>query len=244
MKLKISEMKCVAPNCDRNADCSTDRGPCCNLHYLRLRSHGDFDSHRPVAKPDVHKCAQCGITFRRGYAIASARARRHQFCSPECNKAHTTKLSDARVAKRFWANVDIQGDDQCWPWKGRIGTHGYGAFDYKGRPHIASRFAYTISKGDAAGFHVCHACDNPPCCNPAHLWLGTHADNMLDMTTKGRQRSVARRGGDHPQARLTAEDVVAIRGSHEPPKVVALRYGVTAACIYRVRHRLSWAHVK
>ena len=115
-------------------------------------------------------------------------------------------LDDTTIA-RFNAKVDRSGGpDACWPWTaGRFGT-GYGAFKVRGRNHHAHRIAYELahdepipSDPDAPKVFVCHACDNPPCCNPAHLWLGTTTDNMRDASTKGRLATGNRNGSrTHP----------------------------------------------
>ena len=92
------------------------------------------------------------------------------------------------LAERFWEKVDRSGGtDACWPWIGAIGVHGYGRVNLDGRSTgIASRVAWTLTFGDPGDLGVLHRCDNPPCCNPAHLFLGTQLDNSRDMVAKGR----------------------------------------------------------
>ena len=88
----------------------------------------------------------------------------------------------------FWNKVDnSRGAGACWPYKRRKNPKGYGLFDYRGKVWLAHRFAYTSVHGYPEG-HVLHRCDNPPCCNPAHLYDGTHADNMKDMDSRGRRK--------------------------------------------------------
>lgn len=93
-------------------------------------------------------------------------------------------------AARFWARVDRRAPDECWLWlgAGRLGAYGGATIGAIRRgPLAAHRIAYALTHGEVpAGMSVCHACDNPLCCNPAHLWLGDHRDNVCDMVAKGR----------------------------------------------------------
>jgi len=81
---------------------------------------------------------------------------------------------------------DVEGD--CWEWIGCRTPQGYGQF----MQQYSHRIAYELYNETNIGpYHVLHTCDNPSCVNPEHLFLGTHADNMLDMKTKGRSRNGA-----------------------------------------------------
>lgn len=103
-----------------------------------------------------------------------------------------TRWPTQTLEQRFWSHVDKSGT--CWPWTAYCHPTGYGIFNLrKGRWMYAHRMAYELAKGPIPyDKFVCHTCDTPPCCNPAHLWPGTHQENMADMRKKGRGKSKRR----------------------------------------------------
>lgn len=145
------------------------------------------------------------------------------------------------IEERFWGKVDIRGPDECWEWTAHR-SKGYGYISADGTQRIASRIAYELEYGEIPdGLHVCHTCDNPSCCNPKHLWLGTPADNMRDRVQKG--RSADQRGEKGPCAKLTEKDVLNIRilyAQGYAQKLIAQWHAVNHTTIHDIVHYKSW----
>lgn len=141
---------------------------------------------------------------------------------------------------RFWPKVDIRGPEECWVFVGGRATNGYGRFDQR----QAHRVAWTLSRGPIpGGLWVLHRCDNRPCCNPGHLFLGDRRDNTLDMWSKGRATPRAR-GEAAGRAILNRAQVLEIREAREkgePIAVLMRRYGVAQSTISAIHHRRLWA---
>jgi hypothetical protein len=155
-------------------------------------------------------------------------------------------------AERFARSVAVQGDG-CWLWQGPPMRFGYGRFYTSGKFWLAHRAAYVIAHGPIpGGMQVCHRCDVPACVNPAHLFLGTQAENMADRRAKGRgERCGAptrfRRGEQHSRRRLHPEAVRAIRtrlASGEPGAAIARSLGVSKHTVRDVKTGRTWSHVQ
>lgn len=137
-------------------------------------------------------------------------------------------MTEADVT-RFWSKVDRRGPEECWEWKCGRGDFGYGAFSIKHRNRGAHRVAWVLSNGPIPrGMWVCHSCDNPPCCNPAHLFLGTHQDNEDDKTAKGRRPT-----GDAHYSRTNPERLA--RGDRNGRRLYPERYPTGDRHPYRLR---------
>lgn len=93
---------------------------------------------------------------------------------------------DPKYERRFMGLVGTGAPDTCWEWRGPRTVAGYGQMEINGRQYLAHRLAYRRFRGDPGDKFCCHKCDNPPCCNPNHIWLGDRVDNAQDMVTKER----------------------------------------------------------
>jgi hypothetical protein len=112
--------------------------------------------------------------------------------------------------KSFWEKVNIKSDNECWEWKLSKNAGGYGRVRYKDTMTVANRIAYMIMYGELEfGMCALHSCDNPPCCNPKHLFPGTRIDNVRDMENKGRAVHVF--GENIKASYLQETDVINIR---------------------------------
>lgn len=148
------------------------------------------------------------------------------------------------VEERFWSFVDKSGDgDSCWLWTGAKSDFGYGRIKIDGKDTHANRLSWELHYGPIEGGLRClHRCDNPPCVNPAHLFLGTNADNSADMVFKDRHT----RGSRHPHAKLSENDVADIRRLFRDGEMrtsLARRYGVSISLVCKIVARLAWKHV-
>jgi hypothetical protein len=119
-------------------------------------------------------------------------------------------MAKTKVRPAAGLSVDVRGADECWPFLNARDRKGYGRVFHRGKVRWAHRVAWELANGPIPeGMWVLHSCDNPPCCNPAHLRLGTPADNAADRDARGRRRPP--RGEANGRAKLSAEDVVDLR---------------------------------
>lgn len=140
------------------------------------------------------------------------------------------------------SRVAIDPETGCWLWPvPPSGT--YGTTQINGKPYRVHRLAWELWSDQKIpdGLLACHHCDNPPCCNPDHIFIGTIADNAADMARKGRAPSAP--GSKHHQAKLNEAQVLEIRSSTETRREAAARYGVSPLTIKKIRVRETWRHV-
>jgi hypothetical protein len=153
------------------------------------------------------------------------------------------------LPERFWSKVGRGASDECWPWLASVRRkdEGYGAFWLNGKHQPANRVAYELKYGpiEDCALEVCHRCDNPACCNPGHMFLGTRRDNNDDKVSKKRHAFGSKNG----VAKLTEAQVAEIKrqkpAGRAPPGYrlgLAREYGVKRGTITDIWSR-SWKHV-
>jgi len=160
------------------------------------------------------------------------------------------KLSSVQV-EAFWSKVNItKNPKDCWVWTGAKKPSGYGNVRINKKYLIAHRVSFEIVNGEfPSKFKVCHICDNPSCCNPNHLMLGTTKSNAVDMLIKGREkeRSLASRGEVNGNSKLNKDDVISIRKKYEEKSMnqyeLAEAYGVSQANIGSIVKYKTWRHI-
>lgn len=160
--------------------------------------------------------------------------------------------SGQTLAERLWSGIDKRGPNDCWPWMRSKTPKGYGVISRRrfggGITQTgAHRAAYELTHGPVPdGVYICHRCDNPICCNPAHLFAGTPRDNVIDCVSKGRrakERGSYNGGEANSHAKLSAADIAAIAArvaAGERQTVIAKEYGVDPGTIWRALHGHTW----
>lgn len=151
------------------------------------------------------------------------------------------------MVEKFWDAVDKKGPDDCWEWKKGRTTFGYGSFYLPGSIHIPShKFSWElVNEPVPKGLCVLHKCDNPPCVNPNHLFIGTKKDNAIDAAKK--KRLYNPKGEDHNCAKLTEAQVLEIRRRYKFGTALqidlAKEYGVTRRHLNEIICRKVWRHI-
>jgi hypothetical protein len=172
------------------------------------------------------------------------------YCSHRCSKLGERSMP---IETRFWSKVDRSDLNGCWPWTAFRQPAGYGYFQVpdgtfgvvKGKSRFAHRVAWMLFHKQLVpdGLCILHTCDNPPCCNPAHLFLGTTDDNNKDAAVKGRKP----RGSLGPTSILKENQVRTIRrllSLGTPQKVIARKFNVSVSAVSHISTRYTWDHLK
>ena len=144
---------------------------------------------------------------------------------------------------RIFNNINSMTDNGCWEWMGTKLRGGYGGLSVRGKTWQAHRFSYVVFIGEIPdGMLVCHACDNPSCVNPNHLFLGTHKTNAEDRVKKKRS-SV---GESFPKSKLKEQEILEIRRYASlgvTRRTLAKMFRVGSTCITYVVNKRTWRHI-
>jgi hypothetical protein len=187
-------------------------------------------------------CKHCGLEC----TVVRAASQSHpKYCSFACRGAY--KQRPRVIKERFWRRVDVRGENECWLWTGSLDKDGYGKFAYyrlsKVRHVRAHWFSYRVSVGRVPkGLSICHTCDVPTCCNPAHLWIGTNTENTSDRNQKSRQA----RGSRDGNARLSEIDIPIIRrllSEGLTCRRIGQIFGVAENTIGHIKRGETWRHI-
>jgi hypothetical protein len=153
------------------------------------------------------------------------------------------KYTPEEAIAAFWSKVDRSGgEDACWNWTGAVSGGGYGSFRWNGLSRRTHRISFELVNGPAPqGMYICHSCDNRLCVNPAHLWLGTNRDNLLDMMQKGRGGFLG--GERHKYCKLSDLQIAEIRLRFASGGVtrheIAAEYGMSRSYISMLLRNLK-----
>ncbi len=177
------------------------------------------------------------------------------------NKCKPLPIPTEVDIQRFRSKIEVHGPDECWPWIAGRDIKGYGNFHLLGQNVQSHRLAFMLErKYDPQPLHVLHRCDNPPCVNPKHLFLGTTQDNTADRHSKGRDASGERSGAKlHPErwwqrgefhrrpgAKITEAQVREIRqlcerGIHRD--IIASRFEISTSNVAMIVNGRTWKHI-
>lgn len=171
----------------------------------------------------------------------------HQKAIEACKHGHPPRALKERknmskfVPEPLWFEYHLDKSGECWMWTRSKYKNGYGHLQVGGKRVMTHRYAYMLWRGKIPeGMLVCHKCDNPPCCNPEHLFLGTHKDNLRDAMAKGRWWAHGAHGERNQGAKITAEQALLIRDSSAPTKLLSEQFGISYGQIQKIRNRESW----
>lgn len=152
---------------------------------------------------------------------------------------------DLSITERIESKTKINELTGCLEWQGYLNVWGYAKIKHENTMKLSHRLVWELRHGDIPkDLCILHKCDNPKCCNIDHLFLGTHADNNIDMQTKGRGRYP--KGNQCVFSKLTEEDVVEIRNllsKGVTHRTIAIKFNVGKSAITDINTGLTWKHI-
>lgn len=161
-------------------------------------------------------------------------------CLSLCSETLPIPVMSDKDIERFLSKIDRGGENDCWEWKAGK-REGYGRFRLENKNYVATRIMWKLTRSDPYGSFVCHTCDNPSCCNPNHLFLGSAADNNYDKESKGRAKYP--KGENNGLSKLTDVQAAEIYMSTDKARDLAAKFNVSDVCINKIRNSETWTHV-
>jgi hypothetical protein len=211
------------------------------IRFIRYHQH---EKARADESPNPSGLCMCGCGQKTSIAKLTDRHNSEIKGQPmKYISGHNVTRYYKSIEDRFWASCPKGAPDSCWEWKGHRQPKGYGSIHQSHKVHMAHRIAYEIHFGPIPdNTQVLHKCDNPPCCNPNHLFLGSIADNMTDKTAKQRQA----RGENIGKAKFTESDIREMRRLYDTGVKqvdIAKLFGLSQGHVTRIVNRKAWTHV-
>jgi hypothetical protein len=182
-------------------------------------------------------CTLCGKRVN-ARGLCDTHYKQHKRAGTLPDRTRTAHLEINDRIKHLSIVDNITG---CHVWIGTVDSHGYGRISFKHKNWLVHRLSYILKYGEIPdGVKACHKCDNPLCINPDHLFLGTQAENMDDMFSKGRGAV----GAAYKRSELTDELVLRIKIDKRTQLEIAKDYGVSRTNISAIKTGRAWSHVK
>lgn len=227
-------MRCKFDGCLRDSRSSGY----CGGHYQQLKARGDEALLTPLRERlKIDKTAKCCIEGCENLVEKKHMCGMHYQRKKKTGDPLTVRTPPSRLQPtmdKLMRRLEVGDENECWEWQGSRNSKGYGKItaDEIGE-QIAHRVAYRLFVGEIPdNLFVCHHCDNPPCCNPKHLFLGTVQDNTQDMVEKRRQRR-----------KLTDDDIKIIRDKNYSLKELQDRFQISASMIGLIRRKQSYRYI-
>jgi hypothetical protein len=193
---------------------------------MLLQCHADATLH--LLRMESRRSGVRLLWRRRRLVRNARRTQLHQGWGRTSPRMRMTRIDPTL----FWARVAVRGPNACWKWLGGRNGDGYGYF----KQLRVNRLAFRLAHGRFPRRLACHSCNNRLCCNPKHIYDGSHKQNMRDMAFAGRHDGKNRRGQRHPNSKLTDRQRDIIRQSSLSGSVLSKKYKVSPATISMIRH--------